>query len=557
MSNTAIVDPTRRFTVWKMSEIYTGPSGTGSFVPNVDDVVWDWDNGVYRVISVDTYNTNLSYMQRVNISSLGGGVSDTDTSIVTGPGTNSTAFRVYVDTSTTPHTLAIDSRVIWNGADNAYVKVFYGTDTSATGRIISAIVDSKGTITSTNIPLQLVISPSGVNIAQKTATIASCSETVTDGDVVTVVTYTTAGTVTSRDKFIVSNTNYIASIDQSTKYVTNIELISPFISSTDNRLIECPINMVTQSLNFSAKVSYSDGTSTTSAIDGNKWNIAGLSSYIATQIGQYIDIVLVYTLSATEYAMDATAALPDRKVTRAYRLKTVDIDTYYSVKMFAVPKWNMETSKYDLFWYLYNLERSDIIDVTNFMEYATTSPQWAGDRYGSTQNLTVAFNMQNLGPSYSYYRLVQNIAITLLKPSTNIAADSYYNIAYSNTTNYGGGVKAFFTADEANVGMIKINVSCNQTDTLSWLTKIYRNLEPLFYSMNESEAPTPTHALVIIGTGDSAWQREIMIDDVIKDIRNISGYVVQGTLVRLQLFYRDASGDHQLAVAPFVATAMS
>ena len=557
MTVTPNVDKTRRFTVFHIKEIYQGPNGTGIFVPNVDDMVIDWDNGFYRVTAVDHYKTNLSFLTKVNVATLGGGIDDSDLAVVTGVGANSNSFRVYVNTETTPHTLAVDSRVIWNGGANSYIKIFRGTDYSeTTGQVISAIITTNGNITSENIPLVAVIVPSGTNVTQKTAQVGWCSDTVMDGDIVTIVTYTAAGQITSVDKFVVATTNYIRSINQTAKYVTNIELITPFMSKTDARLIECPINMLVQSMNFAAKVTYSDNSSIISNIDGQKWNLAGLKMFVSTQIGKYDNLMLTYNLAANELAFDATAALPDRKIVREYRIRTVDIDTFYAVKLFAVPVWIASTRKYTLNWYLYNLERQDITDVTSFVEYSTTSPKFVGDKYNSTQNLQVAFNMQNLGQNYSYFRHVQNVAVTLITPATSVGAQRYYTVSYGANTLYGNTVRALFTADEQNAGKLKLNVSAGFTDTLSWITNVYRPLEPLFYTANEAQAPAPTHARVIIGTGASAWQREIAIDKITQDVRNINVSIAQGALVRVELFYRDGEGDHQLAVAPLLATAM-
>lgn len=557
MTVTANVDKTRRFSVFHIKEIYEGPNGQGVYVPNVDDMVIDWQNGMYRVTAVDHYKTNLSYLTKVNMATLGGGVDDSDMAVVTGVGANSNSFRVYVNTETTPHTLAVDSRVIWNGGANSYIKIFRGTDYSeSTGQVISAIITTNGTITSENIPLVAVIVPSGTNVTQKTAQVGWCSDTVLDGDIVTIVTYTAAGQITSVDKFVIATTNYIRSINQTAKYVTNIELVSPFLSKTDSRLIECPINMLVQSMNFAAKVTYSDNSSLVSNIDGLKWNLAGLKMFVSTQIGKYDNLMLTYNLAANELAFDATAALPDRKVIREYRIRTVDIDTFYAIKVFAVPLWNSSTRKYTLNWYLYNLERQDITDVTAYIEFSTTSPKFVGDKYNATQHLQVAFNMQSLGQNYSYFRHVQNVAVTLITPATSVGAQRYFTVSYGDNTLYGNTVRALFTADELNAGKLKLNISSGYTDTLTWITNIYRPLEPLYYSANEPEAPAPTHARVIIGTGASAWQREIEMKNITSDIRNINVSITQGALVRVELFYRDAEGDHQLAVAPLLATAM-
>ena len=553
------VDQTRRFSTWHIREIYTGPNGTGVFVPNVDDMVMDWNSGVYRVAAVDHYRTNLSYLVKVNLNTLGGGIDDGDIAVVTGPGANSNSFRVYVNTEVVPHTLAVDARVIWNGAANAYVKIFKGTDTSeTTGVVISAMVSTNGNITSENIPLVTVVVPNGTNVTQKTPNTAWSSETLLSGDIVTIVTYTAAGVITSRDKFVIENTNYIRSINQASKYVTNIELITPFLSKTDSRLIECPINMLVQSMNFAAKVTYSDNTSVTANIDGSKWQLAGLKMFVATQIGKTDGLALIYKLGTGELAFDASAALPDRTIIREYRIRTVDIDTYYSVKLFAVPVWNSSSNRYVLNWYLYNLERSDIVDVTAQIEFSTTSPAFVGNQYNSTQNIQVAFNMQKLGANYSYFRHVQNVAITLLAPGSSSSATQFFSIGYGANTLYGGpNVRGLYSTDELNVGKLKLSVACGKVDVATWIQDIYRNLEPLYYSTNEPVAPAPTHAKLIIGTGASAWQREIPMDQILNPVRNINVTINRGTPIRLELFARDQDGDHQLAVAPMVATLLA
>ena len=554
MATTPIVDRSRRFEKFLIGEIYTRPSGTGRWVPNVDDEVLDWDSGIYRVIAVDHERTNLSYLQKVNFNALGGGMDDSDFAVVTGVGSNSNSFRVYVDTKTVPHTLAVDSRTLFYG-DNAYIKIFKGTDTSAaTGKVISAIVNSSGRVVSENIPLVLTIVPNGTNVNEKTPQTAWCSETVKDGDIVTVVTYTNAGQITSRDKFVISESNLVRSLDQAGVYVTNIELISPFMSKTDSRLVECPINLLASSLNFQAKVTYSDNSSRTELIDGLKWNIAGLDMFISSQIGKMDRVLLTYNLSPEELAFDATAALPDRKIVKEYRIKTVDIDTYYAVKLFAVPTWNATSALYQLNWYLYNLERTDIIDVTNFVEYATTSPRFVGNKYNGSQQLLVSFNLQHLGASYSYYVHTQTVTVNLAASGTTKAAAKYYTVAYADDLLYGERVRGLYAADDLNAGKFKLDISCGYTDAASWLTNIYRPLDPLNYDAVELVAPNPTHARVVIGRDQ--WVREIPIDEITNPIRNVNVTMSQGASVRVELFRRESGKDSRLATAPMLASAM-
>ena len=554
MTTTPIVDRSRRFTQFRIDEIYTGPADTGRWVPNVNDLVLDWDNGFYKVVSVDHERTNLSYLQKVNLNSMGGGMDDSDFAVVTGVGSNSNSFRVYVDTKTVPHTLAVDSRTTFYG-DNAYIKIFKGTDTSAaTGKVISAIINSSGKVVSENIPLVLTIVPNGTNVNEKTPQTAWCSETVKDGDVVTIVTYTNAGQITSRDKFIISESNMIRSLNQAGIYVQNIELLTPFMSKTDQRLIECPINLLASSLNFQAKVTYSDNSSRIDLIDNLKWNIAGLNMFIGSQIGKMDRLLLTYSLSPEELAFDATAGYPERIVKREYRIKTVDIDTYYAVKLFAVPVWNPALAAYQLSWYLYNLERKDVIDVTNYVEYATNSPRFVGNKYNGSQNLLVSFNLQHLGSSYSYYVHTQKVTVNLNSTGATKAAAQYYTLAYADDLLYGEHVRGLYAADDVNAGKFKLDISSGYSDPATWLNELYRNLSPLYYDAVETNAPNPTHARVIIG--NDQWVREIDINDIINPIRNINVTMSQGASIRVELFRRESGKDSYLAVAPILASAM-
>lgn len=538
---------------WMMEQIYQGPGSVGRIVPNVGDFVLDWASGTYRVLTVDHYGTQLAYMVRVNLATLGGGVDENDTAVVTGPGINSNSFRIYVDTSVVPHVLAIDSRVIWNGSANHHVKIYRGTEIDAKKAApISAILNQSNVIISSSIPLEKVVIPNGVNVSQKTASVAWCSEAVTDGEICTVVTETAAGVVTSVDKFVIKTTNFMRTVDQSAVYVRDIELLTPFMSKTNKRLVECPINLITQSLMFTAKVTYSDGKSKVYPIDGTKFSLAGMSSFVASQIGQMIPVTLVYNLSDNELVVGGTPNLPDRRYTKQYSIRTMEIDTFYSVKLFAVPMWG-SNNRWSIQFWLYDLERKDIRDVTSLVEYAPGKPVFVGNLWGQPQRLELALNMQKLGETYAYFRHVQIINVTLVKPGSSASELTYYTLGYNDSEAYGNNVRAYFTSDEQNAGKMKVNIACGYTDVESWITNVYRKLDPLYYSYSEPRAPSPTHAKIVIGS----FQREVEINHILEDIRNINSGIGQGNTIRVQLFHRAAENDQQLAMAPMTLTQMT
>ena len=99
-------DAARGFRTWNITQIYTGPAGPGRYVPNVDDMVIDWNSGFYRVVSVNSL-TLLSTLDFVPLENMNGGVLEEDVLLGSGPGGHSDSYRVYVDNSTTPPRLAV------------------------------------------------------------------------------------------------------------------------------------------------------------------------------------------------------------------------------------------------------------------------------------------------------------------------------------------------------------------------------------------------------------------------------------------------------------------
>ena len=59
-------NPNRRFSTWARHEVYTGPNGTGAYLPNQHDLVCDRLTGYYEVSSVDM-TTGLSILTPINV----------------------------------------------------------------------------------------------------------------------------------------------------------------------------------------------------------------------------------------------------------------------------------------------------------------------------------------------------------------------------------------------------------------------------------------------------------------------------------------------------------
>lgn len=540
-----IVDQYRGFRNWNYKELYLPEETTGQVVPNIDDMVIDWDsNTISRVISVNYANNTFTLIP----TSLGKTSGYTTDNVLTssGPGEISEAFRIYVNTEVTPHTLNFDSRLRLFGTEVAYVKVFRGTKVTVDGDVMSAIFNSSNVKTSENIPCELIVTPSAENYGMKTPTSAWASDTVNDGEILTVVAYSVKGDVCSISRMVAVNTNVIRTINQEAKTITNIDLVSSYLSSTDLSLLQYPLNMPIQSDMMQGRVTYSNGDAALLPIDGTKFKILGIDSFIATEVGQTFNLQLVYTLSDGEYANDVSAPLPERVLKQPYRIQTIESDDAYMLKLFFVPVWDNINSKWVLNYYLYNIERSQIIDVTAYIEVGSQSAAFDGTKYDAPQNLTVSLNMTSLGTSYKYYRHVQTFTIQLYTPGNNSLASNYWYIRYTNDTLYGQGLTARITADPESVTDWRVDVSNGYSIVKEWLDKVYSVLSPLYYPSVESAPPDPTHVRVRIG---NSWMREIEIADILNPITGVNASVAQGQPVRMEFFARTTVRDQELALA--------
>lgn len=102
----------------------------GKYAPIVNDMVTDFDLGMFRVSSVDptTYVANLS---KWDIKDSDPEVTEEDRFLNTGTGYQSESWRVFLDTRTLPYHLEIDEGFRTYGNKSVYIKLFKGIDTSA------------------------------------------------------------------------------------------------------------------------------------------------------------------------------------------------------------------------------------------------------------------------------------------------------------------------------------------------------------------------------------------------------------------------------------------
>lgn len=318
-----VYNPNARWTIFGINDVYMGEEGTSKHVPKINDYVIDPATyTTYRVEALDPV-TLIPTLKEIRPANMSYTLSETDVLFGVGPGTQADTYRVYLDKSTLPYTLAVDARLKVGGTLTNYAKIFKGSTIGEDGKVISKMYDSNGNFVSENVPLELIALDSHINHSIKAVPPCYTTEDLQDGEIVTAVFYNSLNGVVSKRQLLVENTSFIRSIDSSRKYVTHISLECPFMSPTLDHVIEFPLNIPLNALNLTGIVHYSDGSTMSLPVDGTKFRMYGLDQYVSSIVGQKVELVLSYTLSANETSY-AGVGVEASYVTEPYDLVTID-----------------------------------------------------------------------------------------------------------------------------------------------------------------------------------------------------------------------------------------
>lgn len=518
-----VADPDRGYRQWYIGEIFTGPNGSGTMVPNVDDTIIDYRRGLLRVIDVD-YTTNLSTWIDWKVPN-SGNYSEEDILLGIGPGPDYEMARCYINTSIVPHGLAINTHLHTYGSRTKYMKVFLGTDiTTANARVISAMYNSSGQFVSENIPMEIALHNDVTNYTIQTPKVGFTNDKLKDGEVVTAVFYNDSNVAVGYNKLIVANTSFIRRTEASQDYITDISLESPFLADSEDNTIYAPLNLPVEALTLTGRVHYSSGRVVDMAINKGKMALYGLENYIATILGQPAPLQLIYRLDDNEVAIDAFGTNQRHKA-KDYTIRTTDVVGAYSVKMFVVPKWIDPVSGWRLEYFLYNLDRGDYYYATPYVEMGINSAVYNPTLYGVAQNLIVAVDLSKVDPRLRPFRHVQSFTIALM--NNGIVDATPYMLAYDPGQNpeYGLNLSARLTL--VSIGSWKINITQGKASLTDWLNAVYYPIKPLFDPTSESGPLVPTHFVVNI----NGVRTEYPISDWNKSLDSVTGGVIGAPLI--------------------------
>lgn len=530
-----VYDPTARWCWWNLKEIYDGTVGYKRYVPKIGDYVEDSEDFITYIVTTIDEVTLIPTLVPITRPGSSGNISITDRLVGVGPGTQADTYRVYLDTSVTPHVLAVDTRLRVAGTMCSYCKIFKGSTLSTSGEVIAFLYDQNGTFLTQNIPLELVAIDSHTNYSIKTVSVAYTNQQLPDNEVVTAVFYDDEGHVVSKQQLLVENTAFIRSVNISQRYVSHISLKSPFLSQTDLNTLEYPINIPLQAFNMTGVVHYSDGTKLEMPVDNSKFKILGLERYVATVVGQQVNLVLSYTLAPNEISYGAVSG-DGKFVVAPYKLVTTNQVGAFSVKLFCYPEWVDEYTGYTLRWFMYNLDRDISFDVTPFISYNSPSQSFNGTTLGVTQPLSVRVNLRDVSPSFSSYIYIQNVDVLLKEPGTSRTTNWTIKFDPTQTSPYGVDIAARVTLLSATA--TRINLRTGATSLNEWLERLYFNTRPLYDNKRETKAPTPNFFAINVGSARyefpvSAWNDLVTI---------ASGLTINDTLF-IEWIQRVPGGD--------------
>jgi hypothetical protein len=544
-TRSAFLDPQRGFWTWHRSEIVSFPGETNKFIPNVNDAVRDWDQGVFRVIEVDE-STGMSVLELWHDPVAPDPDGPENVLIATGPGYSSESFRIFLDQTVTPHTFTPDLRCHFYGTEIQSYQVFKGSDISETyGQVISEYYDGSGNYLGPKVPVEVAVLPGMLpgTTYQHGVTVPMAGYTsvdLPDGERVTLVAYAANGKQLSVAQLIVVNSQAIRQPDTSKRYVKGISIDSSWISASDPKIVEFPLNVAVESLPMTGLVHYRDGKKDRKAVNGSAMELLGLRNYVATEVGQEFGMTLTYQLAQDEisYGLNPTT---DRKITMNYIARTTPAEGAYECRLFVYPVWVNEAVGYRLEFWLYNQDRERYWNVTPQVQLGMTSRPFDPKGYGFIQDLTYALNLNEVDGVFKPVRFVSTVQVSLLQAGMN-GADWEILFRPDQASPYGRGLKANVEFIETNQWNLRLGQGL-QTKEL-WLQKMYYAAEPLINPESEVVAPMPTHFRVhflhnVYEYALSQW------NDVLKVNNDLSN---DGELVYIQWIRRTVGTDLQLAM---------
>ncbi len=511
-----IVDLDREQRIWFMNQIFTGKPGTGLHCPNVNDLILDLTSGWYLVTTIDI-TTGLSQYIPWTLPAVTQNNVVIDQLLGVGSGMQSESWRVYIDTRQMPFSMQIDGRLHLYRSDADHYKVFLGTDITDNGIVVSAYYSPSGEFIGENIPLEHVGNDDINNFAIWAPKAGNTNRRLNNGEVVTVVLYNAVGHKLSHSTMLVENTSLVRRTAAGRKQIRSIGIKSSYVSDADPSQLVVPINIDVRTITLIGVVRYNTGEEMEVPIvmDGTgKMSLHGLRWYSPTIQSHPHKLTLSYRLSEDEYSLEH-GITENGYITEAFTIKAVAADNAYSVRLYAFPTWNSPAGRYDLDFWLFNIDRDVYYRVPrSVVEIPDNEVAFDGSDFVSRQRLKFGVLLSNVDPIFSAHRFTQAAEIALNKAGNENGDKWQVKCDPAQAKFFGAGVVAKNRFINTNLSGLKLDVGA--TDVDDWLSKLYYPLNHLFDDTSEVQAPEPTHFIIHTKTREypfalSQWKQEFPI----------------------------------------------
>lgn len=465
------------------------PEDLGKYIIAMENmIVIDVLNSLMlRVVSVDQ-NLKATYVPWHPQTSTDDGSAESN-HIFGQPGGFNQGERVLaVDYSVLPNKAVIDKRILCPDAD--YALLYLGNTFGDESKIISATYANRNEMTSKRIGVSLAAIDNRLNRTIMTTepfSVTLSQEELPPGSRATLVFYKEGGTPLPPSYILgTQHTAYLRDHNVSTRYITDIELLSPwFTDSNQTDLLMIPINLPIAQVIFRAKVYYSDGTSEVLPVDGTRFKLYGIDQFKPTAVGDTTgQLILVYTFGEGEQSFLAQPGSP-RSKSKKYLVKADQPEGCYSPKIYTYPIPDPVTG-YKLKHFLYTLDRNEVIDVTSIVKLNNESPAYDPTAYGIIQRLIFNLRLSDANPIYVDWTVVQTTAVTL-KASPSETGPKWA-INYNNEDSSPGYESAPIVLYN-NTAFMNPN---NYSSQAKWLEALYNKVMPLYQPKYEL-LPEPTH----------------------------------------------------------------
>lgn len=503
---TPTYNPSGRFQLWSIHEIWKGETGKGKFIPKQWDYVLEPETGVMYVV---TDLDNVTFIPELTPANIKQDVSRDYLTTATNDN-----YRIYYDKSIDPYTLCVDGFMRVYHSTASFARIYRGTDIDPT-KIISRRYDNNGNFVSHDIPLVMVSYSTHDNYGVKSIPTSNCDVELVDGEACIVVVFDSSGKVVTKVRCVIEETTYVAQAYAEQKYITQIFLKTVFIDETQTSDIHYPVNLPIPSFNPIGVVQYNDGSQVEYPVDGDKFRLYGLDQFVSTIMGHKVPLVLSYRLDSNEAAL-ANVDTDGFFVTRPYNLIVSNPNRSYNVKMFVYPVWVDALNGYKYKVFLMNLDRNMLYDITNITGLTSSSPSFNPLAYGIMQRLTFMVDLAKVNGAYSSFLHVQTVDIILRGQATDTTLVTPWEVGNqvpSTVPYYGSNLRAV----RNNTVNQKVYIGNNIATVEEFINRLYKSTQPLFNPMTETEAPTPTHIEICylgktVFTAIGNYDQEVVFD---------------------------------------------